>query len=157
MTPIRRHKHKCTRLPRQVSISPFLLSFSPINHHIPSIRKLAERKESVGHWLEVPNSAAFRAEGSVPFIGQFRRDRPAELIVSNPHAHQVPPLLQRLAVDETLSTMQDKKVVDEVHVSGLRGDFELGCLSNDFYGIESFHLTGRELGEVGRARIARAS
>lgn len=55
------------------------------------------------------------------------------------------------AIDETVPAVQDREVVDEVHVAGLGGELELGGAGDGLNGVEGLNLLGVEGGQVGLA------
>jgi len=105
----------------------------------------------------VPNPARLLVERLVPLALQLRRDGPAVRRAPQAHADQVALLVGSLAVAEALAPVEDAKVVDEVHISGLRLDLQLRGPRDGLDGIQRLELARRDGREVTRARMSLVS
>lgn len=69
-------------------------------------------------------------ESLVPFARELLWNRPSMFGAAEAHTDQMP--LYCIAVDEALATMENRKVVDKMHVSSLRLNFHLCGPGNSF-------------------------
>lgn len=98
----------------------------------------------LGHGLDMPHLVGLLFEGIRPLPAQTRRDRPAEGGTPQTHADQMS--LGRPIVDKPVAAVQHRQIVDEVDVTGLGGELELGGASDGFNGIQGFNLLSVEGG-----------
>lgn len=121
------------------------------------VRLGSQRKVARGHGLEMPHTGSRLAKSLVPLALQIKGDAPSHLVIAESHAHKVPALAGLRAVDKSRAAVEDRQVVDEVHVTWLRGELELGRLGNVLDGIQGLNLASSERGQVGWSSVARAS
>lgn len=96
-------------------------------------------------------------EGVFPLALEGLGDLPAELSVTQAHAHQMALLRDGFAVDKALPPVKHSEIVDEVHISGARLDLQLSRFRNGLDCIECFNLTAGQRWQVRRARMDSTS
>lgn len=88
----------------------------------------------------MPRSVRVLLESVKPVALELIWDGPAQLAVAKDHAHKVALLMRPFPVNKAFPAVEDHKVVDEVHVSGLGLDFELRGLRDGLDGIQGLDL-----------------
>lgn len=69
----------------------------------------------------------------VPEALQLTRDTPSQLLVPQMHPNQVS--LMDIVINKLVSPMQQRKIVDEVYVARLEGNFEAIILGYGIYKV----------------------
>lgn len=117
----------------------------------------AEWEESLRHRLKMPYLASTTSKGFFPLASKAFRYNPAKLVVPEAGTDHVASLVHLRRVNKTFTTMQDRKVVDEVNITRLCCDFKLRRLGNVFYCVQCLDLDWRQLRQIIRARMSSTS
>lgn len=105
----------------------------------------------------MPHTGSRLTKGLVPLALQIEGNAPSHLVIAESHAHKVPALAGLRAVDKSRAAVEDRQVVDEVNVTWLGGELELGRLGNVLDRIQGLNLASSECRQVGRSSVAGAS
>lgn len=103
----------------------------------------------MGHGVQVPSlQARISAERVIPVFLELVRNRPPQFRAAQSHTHQVSLVLFRRPIGKPIASVQNREVVDEMHIAGLGLDLQLQLSSNLLDHIESFYLCLTECRKV---------
>lgn len=105
----------------------------------------------------MPHLSSCGAKSLVPLELKVNRDFPSHIVIPESHAHKVSALIGFCAVDKARTSVEDSQVVDEVNVTCLGAELELGCLCNVLDRIQSLNMVGGENWQMSRSGVACAS
>lgn len=105
----------------------------------------------------MPDTIAVLLEGIRPITVQGLGDSVTQSCASEAHADEVALLVSRHAIDKSIPAMQDREVVDEVQITLLGGELELGSTRDGLNGVKCLDLLGVEGGQVSLARVSQGA
>lgn len=105
----------------------------------------------------MPNTIAILLKGIRPVTVQGLGDGVTQRRTSKTHADEVTLLISGSAIDEAIPAMQDREVVDEVHITLLGGELEFGSTCNGLDSVQCFDLLGVEGWQASLARMSQGA